>query len=77
LLKGIAGLGQKVAGSVNNVQQRVAAKPPRISKPSRQRQEPVLVADAAGHVADQNANQARWQSAVTARHQKECQAGNV
>jgi S-DNA-T family DNA segregation ATPase FtsK/SpoIIIE len=58
LVKGVAGLGQKVAGSVNNVQQRVAAKPPRKPKPSRQRQEPVLVADAAGHVADQNANQA-------------------
>ena len=57
LLKIIAGFGQKVAGSVNNVQQRVAAKPPRKAKPSRQRQEPVLVADAAGHVADQNANQ--------------------
>jgi len=58
LVKGVAGLGQRVAGSVNNVQQRVAAKPPRKPKPSRQRQEPVLVADAAGHVADQNANQA-------------------
>ena len=58
LFKGVAALGQKVAGSVNNVQQRVAAKPPRKPKPSRQRQEPVLVADAAGHVADQNANQA-------------------
>ena len=58
LLKGIAGLGQKVAGSVNNAQQRVSAKPPRKPKPPRQRQEPVLVADAAGHVADQNANQA-------------------
>ena len=58
MLKGVANLGQKVAGSVNNVQQRVAAKPPRKPKPSRQRQEPVLVADAAGHVADQNANQA-------------------
>ena len=58
LFKGVAGLAQKVAGSVNNVQQRVAAKPPRKPKPSRQRQEPVLVADAAGHVADQNANQA-------------------
>ncbi len=58
LFKGVAGLGQKVAGSVNNVRQRFAAKPPRKSKPSRQRQEPVLVADAAGHVADQNANQA-------------------
>ena len=58
LVKGVAGLGQKVAGSVNNAQQRVAAKPPHKPKPSRQRQEPVLVADAAGHVADQNANQA-------------------
>ena len=58
LVKGVAGFGQKVAGSVNNVQQRVAAKPPRKPKPSRQRQEPVLVADAARHVADQNANQA-------------------
>jgi DNA segregation ATPase FtsK/SpoIIIE, S-DNA-T family len=58
LLEGVAGFGQRVAGSVNNVQQRVAAKPPRKPKPSRQRQEPVLVADAAGHVADQNANQA-------------------
>ena len=57
LLEGVAGFGQRVAGSVNNVQQRVAAKPPRKPKPSRQRQEPVLVADAAGHVADQNANQ--------------------
>jgi len=58
LLEGVAGFGQRVAGSVNNVQKRVAAKPPRKPKPSRQRQEPVLVADAAGHVADQNANQA-------------------
>jgi S-DNA-T family DNA segregation ATPase FtsK/SpoIIIE len=55
LFKIIAGLGQKVAGSVNNAQQRVSAKPPRKPKPSRQRQEPVLVADATGHVADQSA----------------------
>lgn len=55
LFKIIGDLGQKVAGSVNNAQQRVSAKPPRKSKPSRQRQEPVLVADAAGHVADQSA----------------------
>ncbi|WP_443645665.1 DNA translocase FtsK 4TM domain-containing protein [Candidatus Ponderosibacter sp. Uisw_141_02] len=53
LFKIIAGLGQKVAGSVNNAQQLVSAKPPRKPKPSRQRQEPVLVADATGHVADQ------------------------
>jgi len=55
LFKIIAGFGQKVAGLVNNVQQRVLAKPPRKPKPSRQRQEPVLFADAAGHVTDQNA----------------------
>ena len=58
LLTGVVGLGQKVVGSLNNVQQRVLAKPPRKAKPSRQRQEPVLVANAASHVADQNANQA-------------------
>ena len=56
--KGVAGFGQKVAGSVNNMQQRVSTKPIRKPKPSSQRQEPVLVADAAGHVADQNTNQA-------------------
>jgi S-DNA-T family DNA segregation ATPase FtsK/SpoIIIE len=54
---GVAGLGQKVAGTVNHVQQRVAAKPPRKPKLSRQRQEPVLVADAADHVAKKNAKQ--------------------
>ena len=70
LLKIIAGFGQKVAGSVNNVQQRVAAKPPRKAKPSRQRQEPVLVADAAGHVADQNANQAAGGKARSPRATK-------
>jgi S-DNA-T family DNA segregation ATPase FtsK/SpoIIIE len=70
LVKGVAGLGQKVAGSVNNVQQRVAAKPPRKPKPSRQRQEPVLVADAAGHVADQNANQAAAGKAQSPRATK-------
>ncbi|MAB03575.1 MAG: cell division protein FtsK [Candidatus Puniceispirillum sp.] len=70
LLKIIAGFGQKVAGSVNNMQQRFVAKPPRKSKPSRQRQEPVLVADAAGHVADQNANQAAGGKARSPRATK-------
>ncbi len=70
LFKGIAGFGQKVAGSVNNVQQRVVAKPPRKPKPSRQRQEPVLVADAAGHVADQNAKQAAGGKARSPRATK-------
>ena len=70
LFKGIAGFGQKVAGSLNNVQQRVVAKPPRKPKPSRQRQEPVLVADAAGHVADQNAKQAAGGKARSPRATK-------
>ena len=70
LLKSVAGLCQKVAGSVNNAQQRVAAKPPRTSKPSRQRQEPVLVADAAGQVADQDANQAAGSTARLPRATK-------
>tara|TARA_B110000305_G_scaffold241874_1_gene318049 strand:+ start:2275 stop:4635 length:2361 start_codon:yes stop_codon:yes gene_type:complete len=70
LFKGIAGFGQKVAGSVNNVQQRVVAKPPRKPKSSRQRQEPVLVADAAGHVADQNAKQAAGGKARSPRATK-------
>ncbi len=70
LFKGIAGFGQKVAGSLNNVQQRVVAKPPRKPKPSRQRQEPVLVADAAGHVADQNAKQAAGGKARSLRATK-------
>ena len=67
---GVAGLGQKVAGTVNHVQQRVAAKPPRKPKLSRQRQEPVLVADAADHVADQNANQAAGGKARSSRATK-------
>ena len=70
LFKGIAGFGQKVAGSLNNVQQRVVAKPPRKPKSSRQRQEPVLVADAAGHVADQNAKQAAGGKARSPRATK-------
>ena len=70
LFKGIAGFGQKVAGSLNNVQQRVVAKPPRKPKSSRQRQEPVLVADAAGHVADQNAKQAAGGKARSLRATK-------
>ena len=70
LFKGIAGFGQTVAGSLNNVQQRVVAKPPRKPKSSRQRQEPVLVADAAGHVADQNAKQAAGGKARSPRATK-------
>jgi DNA segregation ATPase FtsK/SpoIIIE, S-DNA-T family len=70
LFTGVAGLGQKVAGSVNNVRQRVVAEPSRKPKPSRQRQEPVLVADAAGHVADQNANQAAGVKARSPRATK-------
>ncbi|MDB3880176.1 DNA translocase FtsK 4TM domain-containing protein [Alphaproteobacteria bacterium] len=70
LLKCVAGLGQKVAGSVNNVQRRVTVKPPRTSKPSRQRQEPVLVADVAGHVVDQNANHAAGGKARSMRATK-------
>jgi len=67
---GVAGLGQKVAGTVNHVQQRVAAKPPRKPKLSRQRQEPVLVADAADPLADQNANQAAGGKARSSRATK-------
>ena len=70
LFKAVAGLGQKVAASFNNVQQRIAAKPPRKPKSSRQRQEPVLVADATGQVADQDANQAAGSTARLPRATK-------
>ena len=58
LFEGIIGICQRLAGTLANLQRNVAAKPVRKPKAAKQRQEPVLVAEAADLVAGENANQA-------------------
>ena len=58
LFEGVIGICQRLAGTLANLQRNVAAKPVRKPKAAKQRQEPVLVAEAADLVAGENANQA-------------------
>ena len=58
LFEGVIGIFQRLAGTLANLQRNVAAKPVRKPKAAKQRQEPVLVAEAADLVAGENANQA-------------------
>ena len=58
LFEGIIGICQRLAGTLANLQRNVAAKPVRKPKAAKQRQEPVLVFEAADLVAGENANQA-------------------
>jgi len=58
LFEGVIGICQRLAGTLANLQRNVAAKPVRKPKAAKQRQEPVLVFEAADLVAGENANQA-------------------
>ena len=58
LFEGVIGIFQRLAGTLANLQRNVAVKPVRKPKAAKQRQEPVLVAEAADLVAGENANQA-------------------
>ncbi len=58
LFEGVIGIFQRLAGTLANLQTNVAVKPVRKPKAAKQRQEPVLVAEAADLVAGENANQA-------------------
>ena len=58
LFEGFIGICQRLAGTLANLQRNVAAKPVRKPKAAKQRQEPVLVVEAADLVAGENANQA-------------------
>jgi S-DNA-T family DNA segregation ATPase FtsK/SpoIIIE len=58
LFEGVIGIFQRLAGTLANLQRNVAVKPVRKPKAAKQRQEPVLVFEAADLVAGENANQA-------------------
>jgi len=58
LFEGVIGICQRLAGTLANLQRNVAAKPVRKPKAAKQRQEPVLVFEAADLVAGEKANQA-------------------
>ena len=58
LFEGVIEIFQRLVGTLANLQRNVAAKPVRKPKAAKQRQEPVLVAEAADLVAGENANQA-------------------